>query len=295
VSEDGWLSLLTNRDEWALIDLANPSTTPALYLSGSGPRTAWSPNGRLAFPVPDRKATPWTLQVVDARTGVSSTIGPMGLPGGGPSTVWAVDGSAILDVGYSPFRMRPIDGGRPIEGVPALAWRGARSIAQGGDSFDGLCPSGTQDPGCAGRPVLRVDRANGDQLDWWSVDDNPTDEDVVSASFSVDGRSIWLLADRVDGQRHTAVLLRSTAPHEATQVAAIDVGTHVVVSLQGFAPDDSVVAVWHGSQSGSEIVDYQVTILSVADDRSSNYALTRWAGFMPSSLVDSLISQGASR
>jgi hypothetical protein len=111
VSRNGWAFLYWQGYEASgegpitIFDLDQPSRQPTLVKFGAplGPR--WSADGLLAIPgfnAPGSSRGPeeWAvITVLDPRGGTTQSLGQVSLFGGGPSIVWASDGSGIWDGG----------------------------------------------------------------------------------------------------------------------------------------------------------------------------------------------------
>ncbi len=291
-SPDGWLAVGTSTVPgsdvnavfaWALIDLADPARAPRLAPSilagglGSHGRFATVTSGG------------WTVQVVDADTGATMSLAGLSLPGGGPDIIWTADGSGLLvtqggNGDHVSYAIRPIDGSPQIPTVPALAFsRGSRYVAAGGASLV-LCGSETsctEPPRPGGTVWVWGDAATATA--WYSGELAPAR--LVDASFSADGRSIWLLLDRAKGSRHTAVIARADAPGAARVIATVDLGENFYHTwLDALAPDDSTIAIghWTGSESDMTI---EAPIL-VSDVRPDGRGPSRHPGRIRSRVRD---------
>ena len=275
VSQDGWIAVSTQigaadgSDAWALIDLTDPNRVLRLVPYEPVIGGAWGPHG--LFATHDFGSLN-AIQVVDASTGTRRVLG-IHLPGGGPDLIWAADGSGILEVGpYGDYDIVHIDGSPATPGVPALAPRmSSRWVAPGGLTLD-MC-----DTGCDTLPDGTVSISGpGGVRQWYAGEIGPAH--LVDASFSPDGRTVWLLLDRVEGSKHVAVVARADAPGAARVVGTADLGEDVGEMLfWGFAPDDSAIAIGHATPGGEFFL---VTVMRMSDTTSSAHSGTL-VGFVP--------------
>jgi hypothetical protein len=257
VSEDGWIAVdaqdpsvpdLPRRPTaaWALFDLRDDSRAPVLVPYTPVIGGAWGAGGRFAT-IRAGTSSGFEVQVTVAATGQTTQLGSLSLPGSGPDFVWAADGSGLLVslVGEaSGHGIASADGKSVIQGVPALTWRrGSRYVAEGGAE---LVRTDT---------AVTVQPPGGATTTWYSGDLAPAT--LADASFGADGRSVWLLLDRIEGDRHTAVVARADAPQQVTVVGTVDLGSDVALTwFDGLAPDDSslVIGHWTGQLGGETAV-----------------------------------------
>jgi hypothetical protein len=223
VSSTGWLHLYEEgsdtggTDESAIVDLTDPTAAPRLltWSAPLGPR--WSSNGLLAIPGFGPGAHGpvdlWsTVTILDPVTGRTTELGSLSLFGGGPSIVWAADGSGILDGG----RLRPVDGGPDIDIAAGLRFADRR-VGAGSATID-ICDPKTNGEctGAAGRVIRVLDRAHL-ATTWWTSP--PGSDQPTTAMFAADGRAILAMFDRTLGDgRHVAVLTRLDAPDRRTEL-----------------------------------------------------------------------------
>lgn len=281
VSEDGWLAVATyvgqpdNDFAYALIDLRHPERELQLEPSVLG--AGWGPGGLFATAI----SCCWRVEIVDAETGSRSTrINAVSLPGGGPDIIWAADGSGLLvnwPNGRARFGIAPLAGGSPVSVIPPLVWPRLESrwVAAGGAEL-WQCRSGTYSP-CNKTPQqgVRTQDALGNLTEWYSSE--PAAESLLDASFSADGRSVWLLLDRTEGTRHVAVIALADTPGAVRIVATVDPGTIVAGTRFGLAPDDSTVVLFP-SVGPAMLVD---ATTGTVRTRAGNLV-----GFAPASLAD---------
>lgn len=247
INDSGWLAVFGSdpgSSRVALLNLGDLAIKPVIIEAGSGPSTAWSGDGLFAYPDPNGIAN-WSMLVIDPRTGKTYSLPGLRIPGGGPTTQWAADGSGLL-VGLSTdgsrpaYGIAPFDGGPVVPGTPRLDARGPRLIAEGGSTL--AWSSGTG--------VIVFD-PNGGPAKTWYVDELAP-ATLVGESFSEDGHSIWLLLDRVTDGIHTAVLARQSAPGLVDVIATLplDAATEGLGGLV-LSPDDSMFVFW--TSTGSKV------------------------------------------
>jgi len=242
VSEEGWLAVYAESDarnpaapygQYAIFDLRDPTRDALLVPANGATGGRWSLDGRFAVPHP----SDFSMRIVDPRTGSTTELGRILLFGGGPSIVWARDGSGILDGG----QIKPADGGPDIPIEPGTLFSN-RLVGMGGHAVTVCLKNDPQAaPPCVGvtRTTIRVADLGGDNgVDWYSSDD-PT-EVVSAAGFAADGRGVWLTFDRVVNGHHRAVVALADAPFHVTTIATIDLpGDALDPGIWDFAPDDS--------------------------------------------------------
>jgi hypothetical protein len=285
VSPEGWLAVsvtdtgaaatpsLGSSYFFSLLDLRDadrpPRTVPYAPVIGG----RWGPGGLFATTCPGRDPGScgldgWSLQVVDATSGVRRLLGGLALPGGGPSLIWAADGSGLLvDPDGRNWAIAPLDGSAPVPGVPALyPGPSHRWVAEGGAVLES---SGV------------ATAADGTRTRWYDGELDPST--LLDASFSSDGRSVWLLLARTDGGRHEAVLAHAAAPGEAQLVAAAEVGAGWTLGgISAMAPDDSIAGVLY--DAGPDVA-VPVTLVPTIGFPATAHDGTL-VGFVPSSLAD---------
>jgi len=243
VSKNGWLALATQsitRDplapygRYAIFQLGDPGRPALLVPENGAVGGRWSSGDLFAVPKPND----FRIDVVEPRTGATTELGRIVLFGGGPSIVWASDGSGILDAG----RLRPVDGSPDIQIDPQLRFDDRR-VGRGGQTIE-TCP--TNDPAgasvCAGAtsPTVRVfDLGRTRSVDWYTSPD-ATEVIGFSPAFAADGRALWLTLDRVVNGHHEVVVAVADAPFHLTTIATIPLPADGFDPyLWNFAPDDS--------------------------------------------------------
>lgn len=283
-SENGWLALGTTsfRDSfhgaWVLFDLAHPSRESRIVPSDGELTARWSSDG--LFAVAGNPCC-WKVEILDPRTGASTDLGKIGLFGGGPSIVWAQDGSGILDFG----RMIPAQGGKDIDVDPNLLFADRR-VGAGFRTIDicspdqtyNLCPSATEER-------VRVTDSKGTQTDWFVSRDK--NEQPVGAIFANDGRSLLVTLDRVSGQRHTAVIGRMDNPGHFLQLGMFDLPPGAWgPELGQVDPSDSIYSLWYleGSTDNPQSV---MGPLLHADGTISPAPRGTFAGYVSGQLAES--------
>ena len=225
--------------------------------------------------------------MVDAATGTKRILPGLHLPGGGPDIIWAADGSGLLVVGPNDTAERrdyavvQVDGSPAIAGVPALAPRmQERWVAPGGLTMD-FCTTG-----CLTLPDGTASISGPEGVTEYTAGDLAPAR-LVYASFSADGRSIWLLLDRVEGSRHVAVVARADSPSAIKVVGTADLGEDVAnMWFRGLAPDDSTIAIGHWTGTlGGETHVAPVTVMRLSDTTSSVHS-GNLIGFVPAPVTD---------
>lgn len=262
VSQDGWLAVfvgfgdwprtrMQSTGRWALVDLTRPEREPVVIRYQPVIGGAWGPDGLFATTVPD-SLQGFSIQVVDAETGKATMMPNLSLPGSGPDLIWAADGSGLVVTTDDGYAIAPRDGGPEIPGVPPLAPRtGARWLAPGGSTLYE----------CVGEGCSAVEDGFVSTVaeDWTTTlwYDRQIDGALVrNASFAADGRSLWILLERVDGADHIAIVAKADRPGGARIVGTVNLGPGVVhMWFSGIAPDDSTVAIghWLGELGGPTI------------------------------------------
>jgi hypothetical protein len=105
---------------------------------------------------------------------------------------------------------------------------------------------------------------------------------LVYASFAADGRSIWLLLDRMEGSNHIAVVAHAESPDAVKVVGTADLGADAAqMWFRGLAPDDSTIAIghWIGDTQSAP-----VTLMRISDTTSSAHS-GNLIGFVPASIT----------
>jgi hypothetical protein len=293
VSEDGWIAIGTEmapggwssggpNGGWALLDLGDPTPVARFVETLGGPSSAWSPNGWFASPYGNQCCA---MQFTDPRTGEIHRTGTSTfLPGGGPSAIWAADGSGLLVGGggasaQARYRLLPRSGGAPLGIVPELAFREPRFVRAGGAT---LIRCTVSIPDCAESGLWVFD--DGNVPAEWLAGELP---DLIDASFSADGRSVWLLLDQPSAGGHDAVLAKATAPGVMTTVWRRALPADVSgLTLGAFALDDSMVVVWLWDTVGGFSVDRGHLLISLPDGKVTS-PIGAFGGFTRGSVVES--------
>ncbi len=288
LSQDGWIAVETQegsgdagtpvptRSAWALFDLAEPEQQPRLVPSTGVIGGAWG--GRHLFATGTSVLS--VVQITDAGSGTTTML-TGNLPGGGPDLIWAADGSGLLVRLQDGYAISPVGGGPTTKRIPELAFRGGpRFVAAGGRTVS-RCDADT----CTSTGgAASVQDPTGRNTVWYSGELMPAR--LVDTGFSADGRSLWLLLDRVDGSRHTALIARADAPGAARVIATVDLGKDLYhMWFDAFAPDDSTIAIghWTGSESHTVI---EPSILVRTPDAAIGAPSGNLAGFVPAAVTD---------
>jgi hypothetical protein len=282
VSPEGWLAVSTHSGRgrggyaWALIDLADPAREPRIVPYQPVIGGAWGPGGLFATNV---ASSGWSIMVVDADTGETTTLAALDLPGGGPDLIWAADGSGLVVRQGGGHAIAPIDGRAPVSGVPELAPRLQRRWLAPGGSTVGPCGDGGSScpPGAEG---VRTADARLRRTDWYTGELGGAK--AFDSSFAANGQSVWLLLDQSDGVEHTAVIARADEPLRPVRVGSVDLGAGVThMWIHGLAPDDTIMAInaFYGDIVGS------VTLIDTAAGTSSRHSGSL-VGFVPATVAD---------
>ena len=133
--------------------------------------------------------------------------------------------------------------------------------------------------------TVRVLEATGALTNWYRGELEPAR--LLDASFSADGRSIWLLLERIDGAHHVADVARMDTPGKGTIVASTDLGEDVAhLWFEGFAPDDSTIAIGHWTgELGGTTESAPLTLMRMSDGTSDAHPGT-FAGYAPAAVTD---------
>jgi hypothetical protein len=226
------------------------------------------------------------ITIVDPRTGHTTPLGSVLLFGGGPSIVWAADGSGILDGG----RLRPADGSPDVQIPAGLSFTDPR-VGAGGVTVE-ICDP-TIDGRCTGAsgPTVRVLDLASRATRWY--DDADTTIMPTDATFAADGTSVLVMFERTEGSRRTAIVGRLTGPGRGYQVLATyvlpDGGYHPAFGW--VSPDDELFALnwWVGDPSSFEWVTGP--ILHVGGSTTPQ-PIGRIAGFVPGPAAESWPAEG---
>jgi hypothetical protein len=234
VSASGWIALAVERNGWpmVLVDLSDERAEPWVIreanTGGIGPR--WGPTGLVAA---DAGSTGGRVVIADPGTHTTRTLEmPGGLVGGGPSIVWAADGSGIVSGGS----VVPVDGGDPRPGVGAVFdWSGHYGS---GLAELRICSPGENCPGGDDGRVERVE-LNGSAASIWQ---QVGTERALAGSFGKDSGEYWLGVDHDDGRQVALVHL-----HDGRQEAVGVLNRSAdwqSVGAPTEAPDGSSLVVW---------------------------------------------------
>jgi hypothetical protein len=285
-SASGWVAIFYFRAETEFIDLRDPAQAPRPFSIPEGTTSfSWHPDGRFAA-----LADSGVVTLIDPETGEVTPFtlrGPLGDVIG-----WAADGSALVAYGSggdgiyaggelvtdAPWRVIRLDGG-PDEAVAPDLYPGLIAFSNYGRA--GARLQQCQGDDCPGLPTDAVvgEVPGGSPVAWYS--DELAPDAVDGSSFAGDGTAVWLVLDRRAGGRQF-VLARLDAPgtpHVAA-TSGLPVADHEVLydalSIEGVAPDDSLVAV--GAARAVVLVE-PITGRSTAIDG-------QFLGFVPSATAD---------
>ena len=180
------------------------------------------------------------------------------------------------------YAIKPIDGGPVVPDVPRLApYGGSRYWAAGGLSLD---LQWTESPEYRGGTVAMLDAA-GSPTNWYRDELAPAR--LFDASLTADGRSIWLLLERLDGERHIADVARLDAPNEVRVIGSVDLGEGVVhLWFEDFAPDDSAVAIGYWTGTLGEVTTPGPTTVMWLADAATSVTDGHLVGFVPAAVAD---------
>jgi hypothetical protein len=304
-SENGWLAISTTSSGYLpvaafyILNLSDPSQQPLTVPYPPVINGRWSPNGLFAASsAKEHTSTDWmSIDVVDPRTGSTVALGRIGLFGGGPSIVWARDGSGILDGS----RLKPATGGPDVDVDPNLLFVDRR-VGMGG-RLVWMCQPANASPDqeCAGvgrTTVLRVGYPNNavdrfdvnlkpdNAVDWYSsVDPNLKPVDAI---FANDGVSLLVTIERTEGQVHQAVVGRVDAPNQFVELASFDMANDGYdPRTTAVDPDDSEFRTQYVTLASATTVNFITgPVLNVDGTRSVAPAGT-FAGYVLGSLAES--------
>jgi len=201
VSGSGWLALgvEVNGGPWpmVLIDLGDEKATPWVIneanLGGTGPR--WGPTGLVAATA----GSGWSeLVIADPATRSTRTVSMQGhgLVGGGPSILWAADGSGIVGQTESgSYDILPIDGGDPRPGIAEVF--DPRGGFGNGLAELRICEPFTNCPGGADGRIERVEPGRPAQTIW----QQEGADRALAAGFGSRAGEYWLSVDHDQGRQ----------------------------------------------------------------------------------------------
>ncbi len=285
VSQDGWVgveaslgpsSVKQMREQWMLMDLTRPDRQPRFVPFQPVIGGAWGPNGLFAT---TREQGPLgSIKVVDGADGSAVSSLDLSLPGSGPSLMWAADGSGLVVATDGGHAIAPLDGGPIVPGVPQLApHMGARWLAPGGSTVY-VCGGG--DCTASEDGLVSTIADDGTATQWY--DGQIDGAQVRDASFSADGRSVWILLDQVEGANHLALIAKSDEPGEVRVVRTLHLGPSVAhMWFSGLAPDDSVIAIDHWLGEPGDATTQGPTLLVSTTGGDSVMEPGQFIGFMP--------------
>jgi hypothetical protein len=293
VADNGWIAIGTASADpalaaYRLLDLADPGRAPVevSYPAVIGGR--WSVDGLFArSSLQDRSSTGWMrIAVLDPRTGVDVELGRINLFGGGPSIVWAADGSGILDGG----RLRPADASPNVLIHPDLTFSDPR-VGAGGNAIGIVCPG---EYGCSrdtGGSVQFLELGTGSTSTWTL--DLDAGEVPTSALFGRDGRRLFVTLDRADTRHQAITIARLDGPNASLERLVTFDAPFGALSTNGYqptlasvSPDDRMflIGYWTGPASNPSA---HSALISLSDGNLWEVAGSL-AGFLPEPLAESL-------
>lgn len=275
VSESGWIALAVQNLDGAwpmvLVDLRDPASEPWLIeeanIGGVGPR--WGPTGLVAAPGPGGIGEGGVV-VVDPETHTTRLMAMQGrgLIAGGPSIVWAADGSGIAGSnGRGGFDIVPLDGSAPRPGVgPVFDVRGAFGP---GLATLRTCDAGAGCPGGAdGRVDLTAPDGSSEGTIWRQVGVDR----ALAAGFGRRDGEYWLSLDHNRGRQVSLVHVLEDR-EETIGIFNRDPAWDHVGAPVG-APDDSTVGVT------MILNDTLVSVVMPRDGTSPSLHGAHFAGFV---------------
>jgi hypothetical protein len=274
VSESGWIALgvghLSNSWPMVLVDLRDPASLPWLIeeanIGGVGPR--WGPTGLLAAPG-DGGIGANGVVIVDpeARTTRTVSMQGHGLIGGGPSIVWAADGSGIAGSRDGRSAVIPLDGSAPRPGVgPVFDPRGAF-----GPGLTRLqtCDTGENCPGSGDGRVQVTDIEGSPKETIWRQMDQ---DRALAAGFGRREGEYWISLDHDRGRQVS--LLRVLDGREEAIGTFNRHASWQYVGAPIVAPDDSAAVVW------IDLGGVAAAVLAPLDGSPSSFHAGLFAGFV---------------
>ena len=241
VSQHGWLELwaappdspartvLARYGLTVLVDLADPGGAPLVVPSNGFMGGRFGHDGRWAHYREGQGAGGGAVSVFDPELGTGSEIIVPRVQtfGGGPSIIWAADGSGFLARNPS-WGVTPLDGGPLVPGVPKVLSRWLGPTPLGAEVSTGL----TQLDGPQAATEL-------------SYDGGRIKVTPVAQRFSADGEAIWQLFEDADGASPRALLAKLAGPSDFDPVRAFGIPTGPVIGFT-LSPDDTFVAIHVG-------------------------------------------------
>ncbi|MEO7664664.1 MAG: hypothetical protein ABIV26_06015 [Candidatus Limnocylindrales bacterium] len=259
VAPDGSLAIGTTSSgqlpvaAYGLFDLAHASRDPLVVPVPPVISGQFSRDGLFALSsARTHSPTGWMeIDVVDPRTGATTALGKVGLFGGGPSIVWASDGSGILDSG----RLQPAIGGADVDIDPDLTFLDRR-LGMGASTVE-VCDPALPGASCPirGNASVQVHSLAGAIVTWWQSA-NPNDV-PVAASFGADGQKLLVTFDRIVDGVHHAIVSRLDSPMRRTDLADVPLPADAwEPGLVLISPDDSMATIgwWQGSKDNPGFV-----------------------------------------
>ncbi len=298
ISRQGWLAIGASNptpppslDAYALFDLSDPDMTPLVVRYPAVMSGQWSSSGLFALssdtPASDVNAAPsWMyIDVFDPETGGRTHLGQCCLFGGGPSLVWAWDGSGLL----SGDQLKPVDGGPPTAIDPGLGFDdrrvglGGRVIAVCNETTipeanpAGWCPVGM-------RAVVVGDEITLESQRWYTS--MPRSDTPIAAVFAANGRSVLVLSERVIGSNHRAVIVRVDDPDKVTELISLELPANRSPNTFAVDPADSQFALDYRIGNGDAAV-YEIGPIVHLDGSTTPPPTGAFAGYVDAAVADS--------
>jgi hypothetical protein len=289
VSEHGWLALSTTSSgqlpvaAYGLFDLGDPARAPLTVPYPPVIAGRWSRNDLFALSsARDHTPTGWMqIDVVDPGSGATTGLGRMSLFGGGPSIVWARDGSGILDA----KQIRPVGGGVDIPVEPTTRFLDRR-VGAGGATVE-VCAATDVGDVCPTGLAIRVFSLSGDAVEWYTARLNPNDE-PANAIFAADGRSLLVTFLRRTDQGRQAVVVRMDAPDRRVELGAVDIaaeGWNPSIGL--IDPDDTTFPIEYSTGPTQGPVDFHEGPVLHMDGTVTAAPSGRLAGYVDGRVAES--------
>jgi hypothetical protein len=232
-----------------LVDLGDPTSEPWVIdeanIGGIG--ASWGPTGLVAAEGYSQQDSGLSgaegsgrqdIVVVDPEAHATRHVSMQGrgLIGGGPSIIWAADGSGIIgsrELGS--YEVVPLDDSVPVSGVTEVFPHGDYGA---GLAVLRICSAGMN---CPGGPDGRVERveADGSAATIWRPDG--TDR-ALAASFALNDDGYWLTMDH--GLGREVVLLRVRDGRQDTVATINRDARWLSVAFAGERSDQSGVVAW---------------------------------------------------
>ncbi len=223
-----------------------------------------------------------TLVIADPATHTTRTVSKQGhgLVGGGPSIVWAADGSGIVGAtGSGTYDIVPLDGGDPRPGV-AEVFDPRGSYGPGMAELQ-VCATGTNCPGGDDGRIERTEPGRTAQTIW----QQEGDDRALAAGFGSRADEYWLSVDHDKGRQVALVHLQDGRQETVATVNRKSDWQYVGAPIA--APDGSAIVVW------ISVGDKPATVLVPLTGAPPTVHTGNFAGFVDSCRVGRLCLLGA--